>query len=200
MAVAHSRLREEVEAAVLEEFERVGLDRFRPAVLVRRFMERGAGRSTLFRWIDELIDSGRAGQHLAQMVRAAAAERAARVPDPAVSVTAVVRPEEVAGGDGTIAVIQKLQACIRVAESVMQHSQDAEGKPRNVKALLTASEHLRRNLETAVKLQDALRNLQQVERFHAQVLEVVEAVARQHPEAAEAIVARLSALATEWGA
>ena len=83
MAEVRSRLREEVETAALAELERAGPNGLRRAALVRRFSGRGAGRSTLFRWIDELINSGRAGEHLARRVKVAAANRAYRSPDSA---------------------------------------------------------------------------------------------------------------------
>jgi hypothetical protein len=198
-------LRAEVEAALLAELERVGPDRLNRADVLRRFEGRGADRSTLFRWAAALLASGRAGQHLARKVRAATAERAVRVPAAPAADAAreaverlpvAVRPEDIAGGPGPIAVIERLQTCIRAAEQVMAHARDAEGRVRNARALLAATETLRRCLETAARLHEAMRSVNDVDRFHAAVLAEV---AKEAPETAERIVQRLTHLARAWG-
>lgn len=197
-------LREEVEAAVIAELARVGPD-LNKADLAKRFADRGASRATLYRWIDGPLKSGAAGQHLAREVKAAAAARA-ELPDPPAaaaeaarpSLPAVVRMEDVAS-QGTIPVIAKLVGCIGIAEQLIKHAKTPEGEVRSAKLLLAASEHMRRNLETAVKLQQAIAGTAKVEEFHNAVLELVRDVAREHPAAAEAIVTRLAQLAARWG-
>jgi hypothetical protein len=204
-AAARRALRPEVEGALLAELERVGPEGLNRAAVLRRFEGRGADRATLFRWAAALLASGRAGQHLARTVRAAAAERAARAPAAPAADAAreaverlpvAVRPEDIAGGGpGPIAVIERLQLGIRATEQVMAHARDAEGRVRNARALLAATETLRRCLETAARLHEAMRSVNDVDRFHAAVLAEV---AKEAPETAERIVRRLTHLA-RWG-
>lgn len=201
--MAQKDLRPEVEAAVLAELERVGPEAFNKAALVARFEGRGASRATLYRWVDGPLKSGAAGQHLARKVKAAANQRAARTDDPAADAAreavaklpVPVRVDDIASS-GTLPVIEKLNECIRTAEQVMAYARTDEGKVRNAKMLLAASEHLRRALDTATRLYEAMREVNQVDRFHAAIME---AIAQESPEAAERLVTRLSQLATQWG-
>jgi len=80
-------LKAEVERAVLMELARTGPDKFRPDTIVKAFKGR-AGRTTLFRWIRQTIESGKPAQHLARTVKRAAAARAKRSEDPAASAAA----------------------------------------------------------------------------------------------------------------
>lgn len=199
-------LKEEVEAAAIAELARVGADAFNKAELARRFADRGASRATLYRYIDGPLKSGKAGQHVAREVKAAAAARA-EAPDPpkaaaaaaAPKLPAVVRMEDVASSGGTIPVIDKLVNCIKIADQLIEHARMPDGKVRSAKLLLAASEHMRRNLETAARLQQSIASVAKVDEFHGEVLALVEDVARQHPEAAEAIIFRLGQLAARWG-
>ncbi|MBX6375536.1 MAG: hypothetical protein IRZ13_15060, partial [Acetobacteraceae bacterium] len=100
--------------------------------------------ATLFRWAADLFASGRAGQHLAGRIGAAAERRAERVPEaPAADAAraavqllpAPVRPEDIAGGGSAVVVIGRQQECICAALEVMGRAR-AEGKVRNAKLLL----------------------------------------------------------------
>jgi hypothetical protein len=197
-------LRLRVERALLAELERVGPEAMNRAAVLRRFEGGGADWATLFRWAAALFDSGRAGQHLAARVRAAARERVARAPlAPAADAAreaverlpVPVRPEDIAGGESAVAVIQRLQECIHAAMDVMGHAR-VEGKVRNARLLLQATEVLRRCLETAARLHEAMRSVHDVDRFHAAVLAEV---AKEAPECAERVVQRLTHLARAWG-
>ena len=104
---------------------------------------------------------------------------------------AAVRPEDIAGAGGTLAVIEKLQACIRAAEQVMAYARTEDGRVRNVKALLAASQHLRRSLETAIKVQQTMMELAEVEKFHQAIFDVLR---EETPELVERVVRRLHQL------
>jgi hypothetical protein len=95
-----------------------------------------------------------------------------------------------------LAVVEKLQECVRVAESLMKHARMPDGAIRNSGLLLKASEHLRRTLETAARLQEAMMQVSQVERFHSLI---IAEVAKESPEAAERILAAVGGLADSWG-
>lgn len=68
---------------MLAEVERVGPEAFKAADIVKRFNGRGTSRTSLFKWVACIVGSGKPGGHLARVVRQAAAERAARSPEPA---------------------------------------------------------------------------------------------------------------------
>lgn len=200
-----SGLRAEVEDAVLAELARVGRVALDKAAIVKRFADRGASRATLYRWVEGPLASGEGGQHVARSIRQAAEARA-REPDPPAAVAAaaeatlpvVVRPDDIASS-GTIAVIDRLVRCIEVAEQVIQYARNPDGTVRSARMLLAASDHMRRNLETANRLQESLRQVAEMDRFHRAIVGVVEEVAREHPEIGELIVTRLAALAGQWG-
>lgn len=205
-ATDRTALRRRFEAAVLAELEAKGPNGLRIADLVRRFAGRGASRSTLFRWGQALLASGRAGAHLRRQAKAAATARARRAPDPAknlaheaaAALPKPIRLEDIAGSGGVIPVIERLKQCVEIADQIIAYARAPDGRPRMAKTMLAASEHLRRTLETAVKLQEALLQLERVDRFHAQVLAAIEEVAREFPEASELIARRLSALSAQW--
>ncbi len=205
MATGTADLRKEVEAAALANIERAGPGGIDKAGLVRRFSGRGAGRSTLFRWIQELERTGRAGQHLAHRVKEAAAERAA-APAPPIAIRQAVQPnlpvlptlDDIAGAGGTIAVIDQLRECTEAARAVMKHARNQDGSVRMGKLLLAASEHLRRNLETAVRLHESIYESAKTEEFHRRIIESIEKVARRHPVVAEEMLLELHRLAASF--
>ena len=63
--------------------------------------------------------------------------------------------------------------------------------------MLSAAENLRRSLETAVKVQEAVMDGVQIERFH-EVL--IEEIGRCEPGVAARIVERLQAINAAWSA
>lgn len=191
-------LRGQVEAAALAELERVGPEAFDRTPVVRRFAGEGASARTIYRWISDLIDSGRAGQHLARVIAEAAATRAARVPDPAndaareavAALPRFVTPETIAG-TGPIALMDELRQCIEAARQLMGHARTPEGTVKNAKLLLNASGTLRQCLDTALRVFEAVRELSELDKFHAAI--IVE-LGKESPELAERVVARLRVL------
>jgi hypothetical protein len=79
----------------------------------------------------------------------------------------------------------------------MRHARTPEGAVRNAKLLLSGSEHLRRCLEMAVKLQAALREDSDLERFHDAVMGEIR---KESPECATRIAMRLGPVAQRWAA
>lgn len=199
-------LRERVEAAALAEMERVGPEAFRAADVVRQFVHE-AGRATLFRWLGDLISSGRAGQHLARKVKEKAAARAASAPEcpaaaaaqeAAAALPVVVNLDDLAAaGGGGIRVVDEIARCIALAKEVMAAARGPDGRVRMTKTALSASDHLRRSVETLHKLQQAVLEAEQIEAFHGAVLAEV---AKESPECAERIVARLRHLNAQYEA
>jgi CheY-like chemotaxis protein len=200
---ARSMLRTEVEAAALQELERVGPAAFRRTVVVEHFLGRGASRSTLFRWVERLVASGRAGQHLALQIKEAAAASAAHTTNAAAAragraaqrLPKVVNVDDVALAGGTIGTIGRIKQCIAAAEAVMATAHNSDGSVRSAKLLLAASDHLRRAVETAWRLQQACARVAELERFHRAILDVLTDAS---PEIAEAVVRRLAQLSEQW--
>ena len=67
---------------------------------------------------------------------------------------------------------------------------------RNARLLLQATENLRRCLETGLRIAEAMREMDQVDKFHAAILEEI---AKMDPVLAERVVLRLGQIAEQWG-
>jgi hypothetical protein len=192
----------EVEAAIIAEIIRAGPERFMPAGIVGRFAGRGADRSTLFRWSKQIIDSGRPGQAFARSVKEAVAARAACPPSHVKEVEANIAaklPQRASVDDaaGGVHIMLELRTVIAQVAQVAAVAKTVDGEGvRDPRLLLAASEAMRRCIETTLRLQKALASVDQVERFHALVLEQVRL---ESPECSERIFRRLNALASEWG-
>jgi hypothetical protein len=206
-------LRGEVERAVLDAVERAGSCDIDRAAIVAAFAARGVARSTAFRWIAAALESGAAGVVLCRKLREAAEGRAtaAGVPVPerpaesaeaeaalaAAQLPAPVAVHEIVGCGSAIDVMAKIRACIEVCEGVMAHAKTPDGGPRLPKLLLAATDKLRRCLDTAVHLSREIREASEVDRFHQAIMEEV---AKESPDCAARIVARMSAVAGRYGA
>jgi hypothetical protein len=198
-------LKAEVEAAVMAEVLRVGPRGFAKDEVVRRFLDRGTSRSTLYAWVGQALASGRPGQIAAQAVKEAAEERAARTSDPVAEVVAevaeylpvMVRPEHMVGMP-TVNLIAKLGEIVANMDLLIAHAKDeTTGKVRNTRLLLAASDRLRACLETATKIYAAMRDIDQVDRLHDAIIDEIR---RENPETAKRILRRLAAMASRYGA
>lgn len=219
MSKASAELYAEVSDAVLLEVEQIGVDGINAAGIVARFVGREVSERTLFRWVEKILASGQPGQHLAKRVKAAAAERSARVPDPAEAAEEVatearelmparVSPDDIvaaaapadAPGRPKIRVIEMLADVIADAQLVVAHAK-IDGKPRNPRLLLQAGESLRRAAETALKVTAAMNDIDKMEQFHEDLLNSVESVARKHGhEIGEEMFLALRRVHERWAA
>jgi hypothetical protein len=203
VAKRNEALKAEVARAVVAEVAKVG-PAFDRAGLVAKFMGRGADRATLFRWISAEVESGRPGQAMTKKIKASAARRAKRAADPAADAAAevgehlpaVLTASDVLPGSGVVAVVERLRECVEIAQKIIKYSQTSDGQVRNAKLLLAGSEHLRRVIDSCVRLQESAMQLSQVERFHSLI---IAEVAKESPEAAERILAAVGRLADSWG-
>ncbi len=204
-------LRAEVERAVVKAVERLGPGGLDRDAIVKRFLGRGPTRSTIYRWISDIVASGTPGQHVVRQVRKAAERRAKRQPDPAAAAAEVAaevveaapaplpRVEQmVDGARSVVDVVERLNACITIAEKLIRHAETAEGGVRNSKLMLNASEHLRRSLQTVVQLHAAINDVARVDAFNADIIATVRAVHLECPQASELILRRTTALAAKW--
>lgn len=193
-----AEIRAEIEQEILQEIAAKGPTFDRKPVL-DRLLAAGyeVSKTTFYRWADSLLKSGRANAYLGIVAEEAVRDRQARGEDPAVAAAqeavatlpAVITPDDVA--NSTVPFIQQLKACIEAAQQVMTYARRDDGAVRVPKLLIGASEHLRRCLETLLRFQEAMSSTQQIERFHAAVLEEVQS---ESPECAERILRRLQLL------
>lgn len=199
-------LRGEFEAGATAEIERVGPERLDKAALVKAWGGRGASRATLYRWLEALMKSGAPGRAIVDQIRTAAAARKEVAADASFSAAkeAALAIESIPAprvaditGFGVVAFAEKLQEIISNCDFLLKYARgDEEDKPRNAKLFMMANEGLRRSLETALKLQEELREASAVDRMIAAIMEELR---KESPELAERVVRRLRMLATEWG-
>jgi hypothetical protein len=193
----------ELEAEMLKEAERLGADGFDRESVIRWFVERGLARSTAYRWTAEIVRSGRLGQHVARQVRAAAAERAARSENPSADAARAVAAKlpvraSISDLTGTpaVKVMEKLASAIEDIDRVRAYAKTPDGQNvRNSKLLLQSVEALRRCLDTGARIAESLHQVDQVKYFHSLILEEI---ARESPQVAERILARVGQIAESW--
>ena len=198
---AREKLRAKVVAAVEAEVQRIGPDAFKGATLAREFAGKTASQATIYRWIQAALPA--ATDKLAMKIKLAALERSERVPEPAadagreaVEALPIITTADIVGAGGVVEFVAKLQECIKTAEQIMAHGRTDEGKPRNVRALLAGSEHLRRSLETAMKMREMLRQDRDLDEM---MKGIVDEVAKEAPACAERILRRISGILTLHG-
>jgi len=195
-------LRAEVKGVVLAEVERRGAHGFQRVAIVRQFADR-APRTTLFRWIGECIATGEPAKRAMAKIRETKAVKPAPEPIPNEDIEAALPHAEAAleavtgapKGSATIAIIDKLEGCLRAAEQVMTFARTKEGDVRNAKLLLAATEAQRRGLETALRISTELRELQATDQFHAAVIAEFKKLA---PDVGARLALRLQELTTIW--
>jgi hypothetical protein len=80
---------------------------------------------------------------------------------------------------------------------LVAYAKTPDGKPRNARLLLMASDRIRACLETAMRIYQAMRDMDEVDRLHGAILEEI---GREAPAVKERILRRLAAMATGYGA
>jgi hypothetical protein len=199
---ADSSLRREVEAAVAKAVKNMGIGGFRKDQVVEKFLGRGAAVSSLYRWIDATIASGKPGQAAVRAVKRAAKARAARTPDPVAEIVeevreclpAVVRLEEVSGTP-TVKIIEELATVVADLKALVKHAKGADGSVRNARLLLSASDRVRACIETALKIQAAMRGVDEVDRLQAAM---IAEIAKCDRELAERVIRAMRAVSSTW--
>jgi hypothetical protein len=204
-AEERAALSDRLDEWLIAEVLRIGPDRIRRADAAELLIEGGLSRSTAFAWVAEALTSGRIGRAVERRLRESVETRAAAAgisaSECAARQAAQVLPtvpsieDAAAATDNAVNVIRELHTAIQDTKLVREAA-FADGKVRNAKMLLRAVETMRRNLETAAKLQAAMHELASVERFHKAI---VSEIAQESPELAQRVMARLNNLATAWG-
>ena len=176
--------------------------------VVERFIGQGVSRATLFRWIDASIASGKPGQAAVRAVKKAAAKRAVATPrrhrarrpteeiveEMAGHLPAMVRLEDIAGTP-TVRIIEELGLIVADLKAVVAYAKDPSGKVRNAKLLVMAADKLRSCLDTAVKIQQAMRGVDEVDRLQAAM---IAEIAKCDRDLAERVVRAMRAVSSTW--
>lgn len=92
-------------------------------------------------------------------------------------------------------VMAKLERAMETVDQCITFAYGENGKLRNPRMALTAADGLRRCLETALKLHEAVDNVQAVQRF---MDEIMIALGDVSPEVAAAVVARMQEVTGRW--
>jgi len=108
----------------------------------------------------------------------------------------VLRLEEVSNTP-TVKLIEELGIVVADLKALVAHAKSPDGKPRNARLLLMASDRIRACLETAMRIYQAMRDMDQVDLLHDAILEEI---GHEAPAVKERILRRLMAMATGYGA
>ena len=172
-----------IEAVALQLADGRGKANFSKSAIVKQFEGR-VSRTQLYEWIKDAVEGGEASKVLKE-------SRAIGGP-----VKTVRRRGWAASKPATMPVMEMLAECVSSARQIMQALTTEDGKVKNSRMFLTASEHLRRSLETAAKIYSGMEEIQQVAKFHAAV---VEELRLESPTLAARVVQRMQALSRQWG-
>ncbi|HTY93918.1 MAG TPA: hypothetical protein VMC02_08520, partial [Steroidobacteraceae bacterium] len=93
-------------------------------------------------------------------------------------------------------VIEKLDYVIKNLDLLIAHAKTEDGKVRNARLLLSATDRMRAALGTATKLYQAMREVNQVDRLHEAIIRRIRELS---PVTAEAILRDIDQIAAQWG-
>jgi lipopolysaccharide biosynthesis regulator YciM len=160
-------------------------------------------KPTFYRWVANVRDSGRPARKAIAESRKAA--RALAQADKEVATAAALAetrqhmPEAVAveaiNPVSNATVIQMVHECIGHARRALAHCVAEDGRIRNFKGFLQASNHQRVAIETLARVAERLADAQKIEQIHAAILEEITAA---DPATAARIVERLQRLRPAW--
>jgi aminopeptidase N len=198
----HDDTRNAFLARLADDLARGGVESIDRPALARDLAAQGVGRTAAYRWIAEAVAADAERRARAEAISDAAAARAERTSEPAADAAReivaklpkVVRIDDVASA-GQIPVIERLNQCLQIADMLVKHAQTDDGRVKNAKLLLQSSEHLRRCLETATRIAEVMRQVGEVDRFHAAIIEKISA---RDPVLAEELLRDLTELSAAW--
>lgn len=172
-------------------------------------------KPTFYRWVKTLHERGAPAQNAirqARKRRSRSAERKARQQSEyrarrdkdknleAVAENLPVIPDiqdpETARNYSITDLLDRLGGCVTRAELLEQHALGDDGKVRNAKLLLQASEHMRKTADTIAKLHAMLWDVQRTEMLHRAIFRHL---SRRDPTLVRDILADLRAVNMEFG-
>jgi hypothetical protein len=193
----------QVSEAVRRSIDKYGTPAWDKARILKPFAGQAA-RSTLYRWIDEAVAEHRPAARAIKAARKAA-KKGAILPDAEAAATEVALSgalvpsgEMLAGALEVRKMVVRLEACMVNCEDVFAHSRTPEGRVRLAKTLMQATDNMRRTIEAATKLHQTLMASGEVERFKAELVATIRAVAAAYPEASRVLLSRIQELSGRW--
>lgn len=203
-------IRQEFERDLIAAYARSG-PAFAALPVVREFRSRHAiAASTLYRWVDAMRASGVLGQQMgggpsenfADTLSTDNLSGQDEITDdtdgeeipPAQQPLARLAPDIPPPSSG-IAVVANLEQCIAGALQIMRHARKAPRDLEQARVLIAASEHLRRCLETAIRLREQIVTYEKIEAFHRAV---VSTLREDCPLAADRALEKLERLCRDW--
>ncbi len=165
-------LRQQLEAALLAHIAAHG-DNFQRNCLVQEYMDRGVSQATIYRWIDAVLRRGRPSPQRASKKVSEAGHVPLPLPPAIVRALPRVPTIEDAESMGVVPVVELLRGCFQTARDLVKHSTGLDGKVRNARAMLAASEHMRRAIETADTLNKTVGIQEEMDQFHRIVMEEI---------------------------
>jgi hypothetical protein len=187
-------IRHAAQQAALVAARKSGWKRLDRAPIVAQFADR-APKSNIYRWIaearklpltrtpEEMLDDAKSGD--AALVGSVIREiKESVAPAPGAALARQAMPYalplpslgETAAAVVPVPVMELVKKCVQAADDTMAKSRGVDGDIRNTRLILRAAETLRRSLETAVKLQEAIEDGAEVEQFHRTILEEIAAI------------------------
>ncbi len=161
---------------------------FSQAPIVSHFSGRGIGRSTLYRWITDAMEEAAAQIAVAAREESGVAPEVEALNEPGAGGAVATRGIVAQADLDATAILHALHDNMEASRQVMAHSRKDDGSVRNAKLLMVASENLRRGIETASRIFEAVHSVQRVEAFHRMILEEI---AAESPTCAKRIWDRL---------
>ena len=201
MAVGNDT-RDEVQARIAKLLEQYGKD-YNFTLLLAEYPD--VPKPTFYRWINKIHSSGVPGQNAMRKARKRVKRKAKKDNIQAVHQQVAVEVIEHLPATPTVQethgmsleqVALELNRCIENANKVVEYAKREDGKVRNAKLLLTASEHLRRTIETSARLMEMLWDIKRTEQFHQAIFRRLK---ERDPAFVELILSDLKQLNIDWG-
>lgn len=161
---------------------------FLRAPIIAAFVAAGLGRATAYKWMkaDSDICARDFPEITVPAMQAASdadteAARAFEIPP----MPSLVVLQHRVRKEGLLPVVELLHGCIGVFQQAVEFGRAKDGSMRNPALMMKASEHLRRAIETAAKLNETVAAQQEMTRLHEIIMGEI---ARVAPETERSII------------
>jgi len=201
MAVSNET-RSEVQDRISRLLEQYGKD-YNFTLLLAEYPD--VAKPTFYRWVNKIHSSGVPGQNAIRKARKRVKHKTKKEDIKTVHQQAALAVVEQLPTPPTVhethgmsldQVAVELNRCIDNANKVVEYAKREDGQVRNAKLLLTASEHLRRTIETSARLMEMLWDIKRTEQFHQAIFRRLK---ERDPAFVELILNDLKQLNIDWG-
>ena len=166
---------------------------FNRSNLVAEFVGRGVSKTTIYRIIGEVV-AGKNGAAPKLFRRATVAKLAGQAIEQ--ELVPVLPREDISSEcSRNISLTDRINRCVEVSEKLLAFCFHDDGRIKSHKLLLSANEHMRKNLETILKIFAAAKDYALYDKTMTAIFEEVSA---ESPECAARITARLRRVNELW--